>query len=137
MKQRTWTDDDWAMVARLNAMHVTRKDLWRVAREAEKMHKVSPGEFESMFLVARLFRGQPAKAQAVYFRMEALARLLQERGAPGWTLPKLEDGAIPIQKAVFLAAAVEPLTKVRDDIGFEYKPFLQRVLAEADIEGSG
>jgi hypothetical protein len=125
------------MVARLNAVRITKEDLWRVAGEAEKVHKNPPDPFGSMFLVARMFKGEPAKAQAVLFRMEALARLLEERGAPGWTLPKTPDGAIPTQEAVFSAAAVEPLAKVDGEIGFEQQAFLKRVLAEAEVEGNG
>ena|SRR5258708_7372660 len=78
----------------------------------------------------------PLRPKQFIFRMEALARLLEEHVVPGWTLPKTEDGAIPTQKEVFSAAAVEPLTKIRDDIGFEYEPFLRRVLAEAEAEGN-
>ncbi len=89
-----------------------------------------------MFLIAARYKGDPQKAQAVYFRMEALARILEAEAAPGWTLPKLPDGSIPTQEAVFSAVAFEPLTRVGEEIGFESASFLRRVLTEAEAEGN-
>jgi len=70
-------------------------------------------------LIAARYKGDPQKAQAVCFRMEALARMLESKGAPGWTLPKLPDGGIPTQEVVFAAAASEHLTRVGEEKGFE------------------
>ena len=69
--------------------------------------------------------------------MNALAKLVEERDAPGWTLPKLPDGSIPTQQAVFTAAAVHPLVEQDGEMVFDRASFLDRVLEVADPEGRG
>ncbi|HSI96073.1 MAG TPA: hypothetical protein VK938_08305 [Methylophilaceae bacterium] len=137
MTKRQWSDADWQIVVRLNAVPVTKEELWDLVGEAEELSAEQRAEAGGgMFLIASRYKGDPQKAQAVYFRMEALSRLLEAEGAPGWTLPKQPDGSIPIQEAVFAAAAFEPLTRVGEEIGFDSASFLRRVLSEAESEGN-
>ncbi len=122
----------------VNNIVVLFDDLWRVAEESEQLHKYGKrDDLEAlMFMIARLFKGEPQKAGAVLLRMQALARLLEEEGAPGWTLPKQPDGAIPTQEWVFAAAAVQPLIEINNDAQFEREPFLDKVLKLAESEGN-
>ncbi len=121
----------------VNNIVVLFDDLWRVAEESEQLHKSGKGDFEAlMFMIACLFKGEPQKAEAVLLRMQALMRLLEEEGAPGWTLPKQPDGAIPTQEWVFAAAAVQPLIGINNDAQFEREPFLEKVLELAESEGN-
>ena len=116
---------------------MTFDDLWRVAEEATLLHETGERNFEAlMFMIARLYKGEPRKAGAVLLRMQALARLIDEEGAPGWTLPKQADGSIPTQEWVFAAAAVQPLVEVDNDARFEKQAFLAKVLELAEAEGN-
>jgi hypothetical protein len=137
MGMKQWTDDDWKVLCRLNATHVTKDDLLALVEEAEKVPKNEREDGIGILLVTRLHHSKPEKAQAIYFRMEALSHLLEKEGAPGWTLPRTPDGAIPTQVAVLAAAAVEPRTRIDNEVGFERNSFLNRVLAEAEVEGHG
>lgn len=137
MAKRKWSDSDWNIVVRLNAVQVTKEELWDLVGEAEELSRDKNDEpGGGLYLILNRYKGNPDKAQAIYFRMEALTRLLENEGAPGWTLPKTSEGAIPTQEAVFAAAALEPLTRVGNEIGFDRSSFLRRVLAEADAEGN-
>ena len=120
----------------VNRVAVSFDDLWQVSVEANTLHAEGERDFEAlMFMIARLYKGQWQKAGAVLLRMQALALLLEDEGAPGWTLPKESDGAIPVQEAVFAAAAVQPLVEIGNHARFERRPFLDKVLECAEIEG--
>ncbi len=118
---------------RINEAEVTFQDLWHIAGEAEEARDLE----NIMFLIAKRFHGQPSKGSAVLFRLQALARLLEEHGAPGWALPPQADGAIPTQEWVFAAAAVQPLVLINEEPSFEHEPFLNKVLELAEVEGRG
>lgn len=121
----------------VNEVVVSFDDLWRVAGESEQLHKSGERDFEALiFMIAHFFKGEPRKAGAVLLRMQALARLLEEEGTPGWTLPKQPDGAIPTQEWVFAAAAVQPLVEIDNDARFERESFLSKVLELAESEGN-
>lgn len=135
MTKRSWSDADTNMLCRLNAVSVEQNELRKLVGEANKQRgNFQPGG--GLYLIARHYSGNPEKAQALYFRMEALANLLQTEGyLPGWTLPPTTDGAISTQLAVFVAATQEPLIRVGNDIGFDKTSFLDRILALAEVEG--
>lgn len=121
----------------LNAVPVSTNDLLRAAEDTAALDPSDRSCFEVLAItVGKHFKNQPRKAGAVFFRMEALARLVSEEGAPGWTLPRQPDGSIPTQHAVFAAAAVEPLV-IRDERAtFERERFLAKVLELAEPEGN-
>jgi hypothetical protein len=70
------------------------------------------------------------------FRVEALAKLLDAEGAPGWTLP-LPNGAVLTQGPVFAAAASEPLVEKEGEVAFDRQKFLAAVLDLADLDEIG
>jgi len=113
----------------LNAVPVTKEELERVITEAEKLHAEGTDEDGGgMYLIARLFKEQPQKAEAIYFRMMALANIIEKQSAPGWTLPSTKDGAVFTKQELIDATAVFPLSVVDGDIGFELKGFLSKAL---------
>ena len=125
-----------AYLETVNRVPISFEDLWQVTDEANKLHASGERDFEAlMFLIARVYKGEPQKAGAVLLRMQALARLLEDEGAPGWTLPKQPDGAIPAQEAVFAAAAVQRLVEIDNDARFDRGPFLDKVFELAESEG--
>jgi len=121
----------------LNAVPVTKEELERVITEAEKLHAVGTDEDGGgMYLIARLFKEQPQKAEAIYFRMMALANIIEKQSAPGWTLPSTKDGAVFTKQELIDATAVFPLSVVDGDVGFELKGFLSKALELAEVEGT-
>lgn len=124
------------LLTRLNRTRVTADEIIRVVERCAERSSGSdwqPGD--GMFVIVAMFRKNFEKSQAVFFRMEALARLLQQKALPGWALDPLKDGAIPVQEAVLRAAAVEPLVMQGNKIQFNVTTFLERCLHLADTAG--
>lgn len=120
----------------LNSVQVTKEELWELSEEAEEKQQGSNWQDgDGMYLIASRYKGQPQKAGAVWFRMQALSDFVQREDSRGWTLPKLEDGSIPVMEAVFAAAAVQPLISIGNQFAFEPVSFSEKILEVADIEG--
>ena len=78
----------------------------------------------------------PMKALAIVARTHALARILTQEGARGWTLAnRAADGGLFAQEAVFAAAAVHPVVQDEEGWAFDRESFLDHVLALAAPEG--
>ena len=117
------------LLHRLNGSLVTSEEIVEVNRTAELIHQAGkPAASNGFATITKLYRGDLDKAAAVYFRIQALARLLVEEGIPGWTLPVQPEGAIPSEDAVFEAAATEPLVQLGGDIVFDRTSFMNKVL---------
>jgi len=126
-----------SLLDKINNVTISFKDLWAVQEELTEFRKLGERDFETvMYVIADLYKGDPLKAGAVMFRMLALARLVIEEGAPGWTLPMQPDGSIPADKCVFAAAAVEPILEDGNIIIFERESFLKKALEYSEIEGN-
>jgi hypothetical protein len=122
----------------LNSAQVTKKDIIRVLDAANKAHTEGhEADMLGPYTTTKLFRKNPQKAQSIYFRMQALAEMLENNELPGWTLEKLKDGSIPAEDAVFAAVAEHHLTIIEDQFTFERKSFLERILVLAEPEGKG
>lgn len=75
-------------------------------------------------------------AFVIQLRLEALARLHDDRGLRAWTLPGDAEGADYIHADVVAAAAVEPLIEIDEHtVGFDAESFRARVLADAAVRG--
>jgi len=88
-------------------------------------------------LIARLVSelGLPERERldmgvAVNFRFLALARLMDEGGGRGWTIPVREEGYTLIPNA-----AEEPMIEVGEEVRFDPESFQRRVLALAEMQG--
>ena len=122
----------------VNNAEITADDLLAVNGATETLPKTSRGFEGGMFAVGKICKGDFKKASAIFFKMRALSLLLEsEEGIPGWTLPRLPDGSIPAEEAVFAAAATQPLIEVEDELVFERETFMARVLELAEIETHG
>lgn len=84
----------------------------------------------------RLYSHDPSKVKAIMFRLEALANLLVDEGAPGWTL-SLSNGAVLTQEPVFAAAAVQPSIEQGGNVVFDRESFLDKVLELAELDEIG
>jgi len=132
------TKDNSKMIERLNSVVVTSEELSKVLDEADKLHKSGNDEpGGGLYLIASMFKGQPLRAQAIYFRMESLAKIIGNKSVPGWTLEKDENGAVVTRQELIDVSAVFPLSEVDGDIGFEENGFLSKALELAESEGTG
>ncbi len=125
------------MLEKLNSVIVTGEELHQVLDESDKLHDDGLAENgDGIYLIVRLFSGQPERAQAIYFRMTALAKIIENQKAPGWVLPSYKDGAVLANYELIETAATFPLSEIDGDIGFEISGFLSKALELAEAEGS-
>lgn len=132
---------DAAYLAKINAIPITKNDMWDLAGACEDWHREHPedeGGFETGFFIiaTRIKKGEHDKGFALWSRMNALANLISgDQGAPGWTWkPKDGDGRVFTAAAMFSAAAVEPLLLDGNECVFDRARFLDRVLELAESE---
>lgn len=127
---------DDPLLQQIGAVPVTSAEMieFAVAMAAQVDAAGRSYEARTSWLVQR-HRGQPEKACAIEFRMQALSRAFEHGRIEGWTLPGDEDGGIPTHHAALAAAASEPLILVHGRPGFDRRSFLDRVLQLADASG--
>ena len=118
------------MIRDLNKAKISTKDFIMVIEECEKRSAGDDWEpGDGLYVIVFMFRKKPRKAQAIYFRIDAMNDLLTAGAIPGYfALPKNEDGTIQIREAVLEAAASEPLVTVDGQIGFDRESFVRRCL---------
>ena len=136
-RRKKTTNADRAMAKRLNSTVVSKYDLMRANEEVNKLSK-DERDFEGIAItIARLYSGTTDKAQAIYFRMEALARLLEscDGKLQPWALPKQDDGAVLTSEVVFAVAAVQPLVSKDGELTFERASFMENALGLAEVDG--
>jgi len=88
------------LLAEVNALEIAKEELWEIASDLSASDRESPDAepcFEAGFttIARRTKKRRRRRAFAIWSRMEALARLVEDEGAPGWTLPQMPDGSIP------------------------------------------
>lgn len=129
---------DMKMLDELNAIRLTQKDVLRVVKRAAKEH-VKGGDNTDLAICTSVivFEKHPEKGKAVYFRLQALARLMKQDSLKGWTITGAEEDGTFANGAVFAAAAEQPLMLVDGDVSFERESFLKRVLELAESQGRG
>lgn len=125
------------LVNRLNAVSIAEYEIVEAIRAA--IEASDAGEsyaWCSIGTTMQLFAGAPQKGRAVIFRLQALARMMEENQLKDWMLP---DGSriIPAaQKALIIAVATHPLSLIDGCITFEKESFLQKILEFAEAPGS-
>jgi hypothetical protein len=75
-----------------------------------------------------------ARAAAINFRFQALARLSGRPEFKSWSLPN-RDGSAKIATSVLAAAASEPLIEIDGQLSFDADRFFKRLLAMTEGEG--
>ena len=71
---------------------------------------------------------EPEKATAIFFRMSALARLVETQNMQGWAMATVEPGQAFARPELLKAAAIYPLSVVDDEIGFDCEGLLAKAL---------
>ena len=125
---------DARILAETNRVQVSKADLLEFIKEYHTL-PAEDRDYDGRVITAiRLHSGNPDKAGAIMHRAEALAYLVAEEGAPGWTLPPQPDGAVFTEDVVFAAAVAEPLVLIGGRVRFNRQRFLERVLTLAQAE---
>lgn len=127
---------------RMNRVRVTPELL----AEVMQMHATMPAEDRGdlaarscrvfALLDERVARDQlgPLTA-AIDFRLTALARLIDEQGGRGFTLPGDEQGLQMIHPDLVRCAAEEPLIEQDNHLAFDVKSFQRRLLSVTKPHG--
>jgi hypothetical protein len=125
------------LVERLNKTTVTKKEILEIVEKSEHHDDERKNFFGHIQTLVALHQGDQEKVSAIMFRMEALAKLIQGEGIPGWTESEAPDGSVLTQESVFAAAAVHPLIEKDGDVEFDRESFLLRVLELAEVDTVG
>ncbi len=129
-KQRTASDRRF--LKRVNAVAVTKDEVLELARESGDL-RPEHRDFEGLTITAiRLHPGNVEKVNALMYRFEALARLVESPVMRGWTYPTTPDGATWTSEPVFAATAVQPVILIDGKPSFEPESFSQKVLELAE-----
>jgi len=132
------TDENLRLIDKLNSVVVTVDELTEILNESDQRHNAGTAEDgDGMYMIVSMFADQPERAQAIYFRMKALAKIIKKRDAPGWTMPSHKSGAVLTKRELIEAAATYPLSEIDGDIGFEIRGFLSKALEFAESIGAG
>lgn len=121
----------------VNRVRITGNQLLRFSDEVQALPKDLAGFVGASFVAAKHARKRPEEAAALIFRMQALAKLIEDEPLPGWTFPKAPDGSITTDQEVFKAAAMEPLIEREGHLVFDRESFTRRVLKIADLNTEG
>lgn len=120
----------------VNRIRVTKEDMLAVAKARED-EEIDHSLESTLHEVHEQHPDDQEKVQAIMFRMEALGRIVDERGLPGWASPPRSDGMVTLQEPVLAAAATVPLVLEGMELVFDYDRFLGKILDLADLEVQG
>lgn len=117
----------------LNSIHVTLDDVIAYNDEAyqdpETISKQVP-------LPLQRYHQDDSLATALMVRLDAFQQLYYEGTLRSWCGPDDVSGIVPLNPAIFMAVADEPLIERSGLFVFEADSFLARVLAHAMAEGN-
>ncbi|WP_143034280.1 hypothetical protein [Ensifer sp. YR511] len=77
-----------------------------------------------------------ASVASIRLRQRALELLVQDGGAPGFTLPTTEVGRTTVHRDLFRCAAAEPLVSIAGQPRFDPDSFRRRLLSFTETAGS-
>lgn len=122
------------MIARINSVRVSAKDLQRVADQVAELPRELRDGDGFMYVTAQMFKPDVIKAFAVSERMYALAALLKSGSIPAWLVPATNDGGLMVSDELLAVAAQEPILFRAKQAYFHPESFLDTLLK---LTGSG
>ncbi len=115
------------MLAHTSRIEVSEKELVSVVQETDKLEAAERNIEGFAITIAYMFSGDPEKAGAIMYRLQALARLFHENALTKWTLCRQQDESVTARRPVFAAAAVQPLIEKGGEAAFDLGTFLRKV----------
>jgi len=119
------------MLEQINAMEVTGDELARVASALAETSEKGSEPYTLLDKLKAEYDTDLAgmeRVAAVFFRVQALGRLVRDHDLPEWTLPESADCGIPVRGPLLAAAAVAPVEVDDQDRAFFDR---ETILAEA------
>lgn len=121
----------------INAIKVTKEDLLGILNECAERHEKGLAEAgDGIYIVVSRFHDQHDKGMAVFFRMEALNKLIDKINTPGFTMPVKQKDFIWVREELAEVAATYPLIKVKKRYCFEVEGFLAKAFELREPEGT-
>lgn len=122
------------LVEMLNAIEISEDELSVVLSASKALHRDDPeaaGDRLDLPVRGRMPL-EANKVAAIFFRMSALARLIDTHQTDVWATAADEEGASYARQELLQAAAMYPLSIIDDEIGFDREGLLAKALELAD-----
>jgi hypothetical protein len=120
----------------LNTVQLREEEIVKAIQSA--LDSADSGEcyLRSLTSLIRLFPTAPHKARAVFFRLQALAIMMEKNELKNWMQPGSAAFTAVGQRAVIAAITYHPLSLDNGDITFQKESFLQTILESAESDGN-
>lgn len=129
------------MLEQINSVVVTEDEMARVASALEGVPE--PGK-EPYALLDKVKEEYDTDLEgleriaAVFFRFQALGRLVRDHDLPDWALPEVAECGIPVRGPLLVAAAEVPVeTDNEDRAAFDHEAMLEAASGHAQMENEG
>ena len=80
-----------------------------------------------VFVALGTFPNSKGKRFSIGMRMHALSEILASDDLPGWVKPTDTDGIVNVAENLYMAAGLEQMVEVENDIGFNKDQLIKRV----------
>ena len=124
------------MLDQINSVEVTKEELLRVAAALEGGPEEGSEFYALMDKVAEECDHDLQRAGAVFFRFQALGRLMRDHELPGWAQPEVTEGRVPVGGPLLAAAAEVPVqADDQERAAFDPEAILEAARQYAQAEG--
>lgn len=129
------------MLEQINSMEVTEDDLAGVASALEKASEERSEPYALIEKVKAEYNTDLAgleRGAAVFFRVQALGRLVRDHDLPDWALPEAAECGIPLRGPLLAAAAGVPVEVDKEGHAtFDREAILDQAREHTETEGKG
>lgn len=129
------------MLDQINAVEVTEDEMARVASALEGTSEEGGEPYALLDKVKEEFDTDLEGLErigAVFFRFQALGRLVRDHDLPAWALPESAECGIPVRGPLLGAAAVAPLEADEEQrAAFDHEAILEEARQQAGQEAEG
>lgn len=130
---RKISSQDISDLEHLNSIRVTVEDVVAYNDEAHQDPETDNDDEQLSF---QRYHEDDSLATALMVRLDAFHKLYYDGTLKSWCGPDDGSGIVPLNPAIFMAVADEPLIERNGLFVFEVDSFLARVLAHAMAEGN-
>jgi hypothetical protein len=93
-----------------------------------------PNFVRCIAISSEVFNKDAQKCMSINMRMTALAKLVKSESFVGWVKPKQRDGSYQVAANIYMAAGLEPMIQIKDDLGFNLESLLKRAFKLGKID---
>ncbi|MEF8793141.1 hypothetical protein [Thiohalorhabdus sp.] len=129
------------MLEQINAVEVTEDEMARVASALEGTSEEGGEPYALLDKVKEEFDTDLEgleRVAAVFFRFQALGRLVRDHDLPEWALPESAECGIPLRGPLLAAAAFAPVEVDNEErASFDREAILEEAEQHAGSQGKG